>query len=219
MKYIKKNQPPEEFIEWKNKTNEDWQPTWKKFRRNPVKRSVRESLLEEQGYICCYCEKRINQEDSHIEHLKPKDTNNIYSHLTLDYNNLLASCQGEKENTSTIPVHCGHKKDDWYDEALMVSPLDSNCADFFRYTEDGQILPTTDLDKKPAAEQTIKRLALDIDKLKRMREQAIEGILDTIDTLSNNEIKKLINGFEKTNANGECEEFCSAIIYVLRQYL
>jgi hypothetical protein len=51
-----------------------------------------------------------------------------------------------------------------------------------------------------------------------MREKAIEAILD-IDTLDHEEMKKLIDGFEETNINGQYEEFCSVIIYVLRQYL
>lgn len=215
MKYINKSQPPQDFIEWKNKINEHWQPNWNNFQK-PEKTLVHESLLKEQGFICCYCGRRINQTDSHIEHLKPR---NKYPDLILDYTNFLASCQGESEMPPTIPVHCGHKKRGWYEETLMVSPLDNNCADFFHYTDDGQILPTKDSTKQSAAKETIARLALDIDKLKRMRERAIEGILEIIDTLSNDEIRKLINGFEHTNANGEYEEFCSAIVYVLRQYL
>ncbi len=215
MKHINKNQPPQDFIKWKNQVNEDWQPTWNIF-QNPQKCSVHKSLLKEQGFICCYCGRRINLTDSHIEHLKPR---NQYPNLALDYDNFLASCEIDKEEPPPIPVHCGHKKAGWYEETLMVSPLDSNCADFFRYTDDGQILPTTDLTKQAAAKETITRLALDINKLKKMRQKALEGILDGIDPLNNNDIKTLIQGFQQTNQQGEYEEFCSAIAYVLRQYL
>ncbi|MGB5633690.1 MAG: retron system putative HNH endonuclease [Waterburya sp.] len=215
MKHIKKNQPPEDFSEWKNQANEDWQPNWDNFQK-PEKTSVHNSLLKEQGFICCYCGRRINQIDSHIEHLRPR---NKYPKLALYYDNFLASCQGESETPPTIPVHCGHKKDKWYEQRFMVSPLVGNCAEFFRYTDDGQILATTDPVKQTAAAETIKRLALNINKLKRMREQAIEGILEIIETLNDDEIRKLINGFEQTNTNGEYEEFCSAIAYVLKQYL
>ena len=215
MKYIKKNKPPQNFIEWKKLANKDWQPNWNNFQK-PEKTSVHNSLLTEQGFICCYCGRRINQTDSHIEHLKPR---NKYPDLTLDYTNLIASCQGESENPPPIPVHCGHKKAEWYEETLMVSPLDSNCGDFFHYTDDGQILPTTDLDKQAAAKETIKKLALDIDKLKKMREKAIEGILDIIDILNEDQISKLIDGFEQSDATGKYAEFCNVIVYVLRQYL
>ena len=215
MKYIKKNQPPQNFIKWKNQANEDWQPAWNNFQK-PEKTSVHDSLLKEQGFICCYCGKRINLTDSHIEHLKPR---NQYLNLALDYNNFLASCEIDKEEPPPIPVHCGHKKAGWYQANLMVSPLNSNCADFFRYPDDGQILPTTDLNKKAAAKETINKLALDIDKLRKMRKAAIEGILDVINTLNNNDIQMLINSFGQPNTNGEYEEFCSSIIYVLRKYL
>ncbi len=214
MKHIKKNQPPQDFIQWKNSENEDWQPNWNNFQK-PEKKSVHDSLLQEQGFICCYCGQRISREISHIEHLKPR---NQYPDLTLDYTNFIASCQGESEETPPpIPVHCGHKKAEWYEETLMVSPLNNKCADFFRYTDDGQILPTTDSNKQEAAKETIKRLALDINKLKKMREKAIEGLgIDTLD--DDNEIKKLIDGFEQMNTNGEYEPFCSAIVYILKQY-
>ena len=52
-----------------------------------------------------------------------------------------------------------------------------------------------------------------------MRQKALEGILDIIDTVNDDEIRKLITGFEQTNTNGEHEEFCSVIIYVLKKYL
>ncbi|MGK7892579.1 MAG: retron system putative HNH endonuclease [Xenococcus sp. (in: cyanobacteria)] len=215
MKYIKKNQAPECFSDWKKLANEDWKPRWDNF-QEPQKSKVHHCLLEEQGFICCYCGRRITKYISHIEHLKPR---NQYPDLTLDYDNFIASCQGESEAKSTVPVHCGHKKDKWYEETLMVSPLDSNCADFFRYTEAGQILATKDCNKQAAAQETIKRLALDIDKLKKMRQGAIEGILDYIDVTNADEIIMLIDGFEKPNANGEYDEFCSVIVYILRQYL
>ena len=215
MKHIKKNQAPECFSDWTKLGNEDWQPTWKNFQK-PEKPLVHESLLEEQGFICCYCGKRINLTNSHIEHLKPR---NEYPDLILEYDNFLASCEIDKKEPPPIPVHCGHKKDKWYNKTLMVSPLDSNCADFFRYTEDGQILATPDSNKQAAAQETIKRLALDIDKLRRGRKKAIEDILDVVDILNDDEKIKLIDGFEQPNAKGEYEEFCSAIVYILRQYL
>ncbi len=215
MKYINKSQEPEDFTKWKNQSNEDWQATWKNFQK-PEKPLVHKSLLEEQGFICCYCGKKITKDTSHIEHLKPR---NQYPDLALEYGNVLASCEIDREEPPPIPVHCGHKKDDWYNKTLMVSPLDSNCADFFRYTEDGQILATQDSNKQAAAQETITRLALNIDKLRRGRKKAIEDILDIIDVLNDDEKIKLIDGFSKPNVNGEYAEFCIVIIYILKQYL
>ncbi|MBE9106095.1 TIGR02646 family protein, partial [Nostoc cf. edaphicum LEGE 07299] len=169
MKYIKKSQEPEKFTNWKALENDDWKPNWDDNFQTPEKPVVHDALLKEQGYICCYCGMRITKETSHIEHLKPRST---YPNLALEYTNLIASCQGESEEPPTVPVHCGHKKKYWYDENLMVSPLEINCADFFKYPASGEIQPTDNPSKKAVAETTIKKLALDIDKLQKMRRVA-----------------------------------------------
>jgi hypothetical protein len=136
----------------------------------------------------------------------------------LEYTNLLASCQREREPKK--PIHCGVAKDDWHDEHLLVSPLQPNCADFFIYTDDGQILATDASEKNAAATKTIKQLRLDIPKLKAMREEVIKNLLAGIDvfTLTEEEKQKLLQGFEQPNANGQYEEFCAAIAYILNQY-
>ena len=142
MKYIKKGNEPEELRKFNDAANENWQPTFREF-RGEDKRRLQQKLIEEQGHICCYCGMRITREDSHIEHLKPQSK---YPEDELNYNNLLASCKLKREPKQ--PQHCGVKKDDWYDEDLMVSPLDPNCADFFIYTGGGEILATDEEDKK-----------------------------------------------------------------------
>ncbi len=115
-----------------------------------------------------------NVDTSHIEHLKPRKH---YPELALEYRNLLASCQAERDKNPPPPIRCGHKKGDWYDECLMVSPLHGNCQDFFTYSGSGEILPTDEPDKQATAETTIEILGLNIDKLIAMRREAIEGVL------------------------------------------
>lgn len=54
------------------------------------KKELRKSLLEEQGYLCAYCMKRIRKaEDIKIEHYSARNTDN-----QMDYQNLLAVCTG-----------------------------------------------------------------------------------------------------------------------------
>ncbi|MBZ8180191.1 retron system putative HNH endonuclease [Oscillatoria salina] len=216
MRYIKKGQEPQEFTEWKASGNENWQPNWDNFQK-PEKPIVHDALLQEQGFICCYCGRRItrNIDSSHLEHFQPRTQ---YPELALEYSNLLASCQGESEKPPPIPVHCGHKKGEWYEEKLIISPLKPNCVDFFRYTVDGQFLPTEDSEKQAAAETTIEKLGLNIPKLRAMREKAIEGILDGIEFLTNEEIQQLIDAFQETNSTGEYEEFNATLVYILKEY-
>jgi uncharacterized protein (TIGR02646 family) len=216
VKYINKSQEPTSFTDWKQLANDEWQPSWGNL-SNPEKTSLHNSLLQEQGFICCYCNRRITRDNSHIEHLKPRTRHLGYSHLELEYTNLLASCQRERERKE--PLHCGAKKDEWYDEHLMVSPLDVNCTKFFKYTEDGQISPTEAPEKINAATITIDKLDLNIDKLKSMRSQAIEAILEDWEDLKNDEIKLLLDGFEQLDNNGQYQEFCAVISYIVRQYI
>ncbi|MBN4005173.1 retron system putative HNH endonuclease [Nostoc sp. LPT] len=210
MKYIKKGAEPESFTVWKNLANEDWQPSWENFGK-PQKTDVHNSLLQEQGFICCYCGRRINTDDSHLEHLKPRTT---YPQLALEYTNILASCQ--KDTVPKEPLHCGKEKDKWHDENLFVSPLNINCAEFFRYTDDGQILATNNLEKQLPAEITIDKLGLNINKLKDLRAKALEPILEIINTITEEDRQDLILGFSETDFQGYYEEFCAAIIYLLK---
>jgi uncharacterized protein (TIGR02646 family) len=213
VKYITKREEPESFKAWKElaRTTPNWGYS---YLQNPEKKELHEALIREQGYICCYCGMRITRESSHIEHLKPQSTTD--PDLTLEYTNLLASCQREREPKK--PVHCGIAKDDWYDEDLIVSPLTPNCTDFFIYTDDGQILATDAIEKKAAATTTIERLCLNIPKLIAMRKEVINKLLADIDELTDEEKQKLIQGFEQPDANGRYDEFCAVIAYILNQY-
>jgi uncharacterized protein (TIGR02646 family) len=215
MKYIKKSQEPEKFTKWKSLENDDWKPSWDDNFQTPEKPVVHDALLKEQGYICCYCGMRITRITSHIEHFKPRST---YPNLALEYINLIASCQGESEDPPTVPVHCGHKKKYWYDENLMVSPLEINCTDFFKYPPSGEIQATDNPDQKAAAEATIKKLALDIDKLQKMRRVAIDAALLATEGLSEIEIQLLTEGYEKPDIDGQYTPFCAAISYFFNNY-
>ena len=213
MRYIHKGEEPESFKSWKAlaKTTPNWGYS---YLQNPEKRELHEALLREQGHICCYCGMRITLTSSHIEHLKPQSTPD--PDLSVEYTNLLASCQREREPRK--PIHCGVAKDNWYEEDLMVSPVKPNCTDFFIYTDDGQILETNTPEKKAAATTTIAKLRLNIPKLIAMRKEVIKNLLADIDELTDEERLKLVQGFEEPDANGQYEEFCAAIAYILTQY-
>jgi uncharacterized protein (TIGR02646 family) len=213
MKHIKKDKEPKSLSEWNQKPGKRTS-NWKSFDRS-VKNDVFFSLLKEQGYICCYCGISITRNNCHIEHYKPKS---IYPDLTYQYINLITSCQGEDEQRPTKPVHCGHKKNNWYDEDLMVSPLDPNCDKYFKYSGYGEIIPAGNPDQELAAKTTINRLALSIDKLRKMRQSAISGVLEATEGLSDEEIQLLAKGYQQVDINGRHTPFSAAITYTLEQY-
>ncbi len=187
MKHIVKDQDTPKFDEWMVLANDDWQPTYGKGGLSGAeKNEVKESLMKEQGYICCYCERRLIDDDSHIEHFNPQSNNAVD---TLDYINMLCSCQDQLKKGE--PRHCGISKDNWYDENRLISPLDSNCEGRFTYTADGKIQPADEFDA--AASKTIEKLKLDIGILNDSRKKAIEPFLD--DELNEQEVSRLVNGY------------------------
>jgi uncharacterized protein (TIGR02646 family) len=229
MKYIRKGQEPAKFSDWKAQANENWQPTWDTL-RGSEKSDVHQALLQEQGYICCYCGMRIDLNTSHIEHFKPRKH---FPELALDYGNFLSSCPGEGQDkaedapqnpdpnqleTPILGEHCGHQKASWYDRDLTISPQDPNCADYFRYTGLGEILPVADSLLNAAAQETIKQLRLDHPRLEASRRSALRGIVAVLDDLSNVELQKLADAYEKPDPEGKYVRFCGAVSYLLRHY-
>lgn len=211
MKQIIKNQEPEDFQDWKLLANDDWQPSWTGM-PGDIKRSLHHSLIAEQGGICCYCGRRIDAGESHIEHFRPRGRNS-FPDLEIVYTNLLASCQ--REVKPGAPLHCGKKKGKWFNEQLTLSPLDAESEHHFRFGSNGPIMPQDEGDD--GARQTIDHLGLDIDKLRALRKSAIEGVISELDTLSDQDLGRLISGFTERDSTGKFPEFCIPIVSVLRE--
>lgn len=138
--------------------------TLSKRRNAAIKREVKKSLIIEQLSYCCYCEDIIDVNrpsgsgvpvvSSHIEHFKPKS---IYPNLSLDYNNLFASCQ----SNST----CGHKKGDQQINVNLLSGAGLN----FSYEFSGEIIGLNS-----DASDAINKLNLNNDLLVRQRKKGID---------------------------------------------
>ena len=172
MKHIVKAQEPQEFSDWRQKKqyNSDFRDKYERFKKTTkIKNIVKEALMKEQGYICCYCERRLESDDSHIEHLLPRE---VAPEKSLDFDNLLCSCQKDLEKGE--PRHCGNSKGKYL---LPISPLEPDCATLFIFGHDGQILPAQEDNDK--AQKTIEILQLNIPKLKALRRNAIEPFLDS----------------------------------------
>ncbi|PIB64249.1 MULTISPECIES: retron system putative HNH endonuclease [unclassified Pseudomonas] len=170
MKQVFKGTEPASFTQWKTSTNDDWVPTYSTL-RHPQKRELHDSLLLEQGGFCCYCGRDIDTGSSHIEHFRPQEH---FEELALEYQNLHASCIRETKPGS--PLHCGHLKGNWFDNAAHISPMEDGCEQRFRYLLNGQI-QATDTKDSPAVKM-IDVLALDIAYLNNRRQNALEHVFD-----------------------------------------
>ncbi|KAM3091558.1 retron system putative HNH endonuclease [Phormidesmis sp. 146-35] len=209
MRHIQKQQEPEVLTKWRQ-DRKNRNKTWKNF-NPPVKQAVRQSLLQEQGYICCYCEMRIGTLTCRIDHLVPRSVDRS---LWFDYYNLLASCPGEDE-VEKKPVFCEQQRGN---RLLPVSPLQEECIQAFGFRENGEVFAKDQSGNKEAVEQTIEILGLNVTALKRQRSAAIQGFLgEDFDTLSLEVQQKLLYQLDRLNSNNQYEPFCSAITFVLKQ--
>ncbi len=197
MKHIVKGEEPEELVTWKALANEDWQPTYADL-QNPEKEAVKKSLMAEQGYICCYCERRLLDDDSHIEHLQPQSDATVDS---LDYGNMLCSCQNQIKQGD--PRHCGNLKSS---HSIPITPFDVDCKNQFTYTHDGEI--QADPIGNVSARQTIKTLGLGIPKLNAIRRKVIEPFLDP--ELNTDDLTRFISAYLDTDQD-EYGEFWTTI--------
>ena len=98
----------------------------------PSYRTMKHQLLEDQGYVCCYCNRRITGIKDPTEHVKPKS---VYRELVGEYKNLLASCTGGNPIPApytrlTYPPHCDNNK---ANQELPISPLSTDCEWRFQY--------------------------------------------------------------------------------------
>jgi uncharacterized protein (TIGR02646 family) len=201
MKYIKKRQEPRIFSQWKmERLNKGKRTTYNNL-HGKEKQAVKVSLMEEQGYLCCYCECRLTEDDSHIEHFFPQT---YFSQLELEYDNLLCSCMKERE--AGIPLHCGHRKDEWYD-LNMPSPLDATTEKRFLIYGNGEIKPTDPGDV--VVQMMIDKLGLNSRNLQDKRKKAIDGFLDSL--LPDEDFVLAIKIHLRRKKDGTFNEFWSAI--------
>ncbi len=207
MKHILKDDEAETFRDWKSLANDDWQPDYD-IMPGDIKQPLKQALMKEQGGICCYCESRLIEDDSHVEHFYPQ---HHYPERALDYDNLLCSCLNQLETGA--PRHCGNLKDNWFYDDLLISPLEPGCEQRFAYDGQGKIRPRIP-DDLPA-QTTITKLGLDIPKLNELRAKAIEPFLD--DSLDNAAFTQFVTGYLRPNSNGWFNEFHTTIAYLFTQ--
>lgn len=210
MVYIQKNAEPKEIAAWKKKFKNinNRRPRYEDLKGTREKECLKEALIGEQKQICCYCCNRISNKNSHIEHFRPKGTRD-YKELSLEYTNLHASCQGDHGDGR----HCGHAKGKCFEESLMISPLDEYCSSRFAFKVNGEIYAADDKDE--GAVYTIRTLALNDNRLKRAREEAM-WVSEALMPKTEEERAQLIQTYRHP-ADGAYAPFLDAILYQLEK--
>ncbi|BAU10233.1 hypothetical protein LEP3755_07140 [Leptolyngbya sp. NIES-3755] len=214
MRWIRKQNEPRQLTEWRLKYKKDPNLGYELLRKNKEAiAAVHFSLLEEQGYLCAYTGTGIDENSSHIEHIKPQT--HCQPIETVTYTNIVACCPGANKPD---PPYGAKKKDHWPSPAeahLFVSPLEPSCESKFRYAKNGEIkYQAGDL----AAQITIKKLGLNHKLLIATRKATIQGVLGKTNNLSLKDAKQRLKQLQNQNS-GKLEPFCFVIIQALEKYI
>jgi len=183
------------------------------------KRELKGSLNSEQGFICCYCQRRIGDRefDHDIEHLIPKSTDP--EKYTFNYSNVCISCKYEPyvnhQNESKVkrPLNNATCNEARGNSPLLIFPTNKDIETKFRYAEDGKIYGINS-----ESEEAIKLLNLNAGRLIKLRMNAIEAAtqVDIMDErIADVNILKSRLNFYSLKKNDKHTEFRQAILFAI----
>jgi uncharacterized protein (TIGR02646 family) len=214
MKRIIKTASPKELTQWFNaQPKTDTGKLNCRYSNLPsdIRATVKQHLLNEQGYICGYTGIRISEGRSHIEHLKPQ-SRYFEDHEDIDYNNLLAAHPGYDTGQC---AYGAHPKADWYDDQQFISPLSPKCEKAFHFNLEGEIRAAPNCS---SAQVTIDRLQLSHPSLTEMRKQRIDTFLYDSNT-SLQQAQVLLEKIYDRDSKGQFRPFCFVLKQACEEYI
>ncbi len=171
-----------------------------------VSQSLRATLLAEQGWLCCYCMRRISTSDCRIEHWAAKST---YPDKQLDYRNLFAACSGDLGDEPHCDVSKGNQP-----ISINLRTID---AALFRYLNCGSI----ETDRKEFADDINNILRLNSLGLCHQRKTALlqfwKHIGSPQQAWSKERLQKARNKLTKSDAEGRLRPFFAMLVFWLNK--
>ena len=166
---------------------------------------LRQALLEEQGYICAYCMRRIPCQDansgetSRIDHIKCRDR---WPELGLSYNNMVLCCPG----AITDDFHCDKRKDN---RDISFSPFDDDFINTLKYgTKDGR-MQSTNADWDQEINEV---LNLNNALLKSNRAEVINAVCHAF-------AKDAMEKWNNKDAEGRLKPYCGIVVWFMKRWL
>lgn len=191
---------------------------------NATKEELKQSLLLEQGHICCYCMRRIPEKSSpymKVEHYKCQDH---FQGLQLDYRNLFGACAGNEGQPKKLQT-CDTKK---ANENLTINPINTNpsCETLFKFNSEGEMSSISD--DEAVNRQINVILNLNMQSLKDARKEVYYAVQERVRAESKRTKKdksaflRFLNHELKVWQNktdGKYKPYCLVAIYYLTKKL
>lgn len=215
MLYIEKSQEPTELTQAKREGLSRYEDL-----SGDPKKAVQQALLREQGSLCAYCMKRISIENLQIEHYiaqNPEDRD-YDADLTIDYNNMLGVCSGNKYGTGTrerltCDQHRGNTK-------LTVDPRSATSVAKIKYKSDGTVC-SDDADIQKDLDITL-NLNCPAARLKENRKSALDALKKDMQKnfpgkqATKSYLEKRLTHFQKASVK---PEFAGILIWYLKRQI
>lgn len=219
MRYIEKHAEPKSLTEYKKQANAYYDGC--------NKADIRKRLLEDQGYLCAYCMRRINEGEGgivpmKIEHWLPESQ--CSEAEKLDFRNMLGVCLGNADHPYACTTCDSHRGD----ERLTINPLDENLVQKISYdTRTGRIYS-----KEKAINHDLKdTLNLNYEgsdfSLCENRRHALELCLHYMQKKAKNKagtwqaslLQHTLDLYEKKDKEGKYKEYSGIVIWYLKKKL
>ncbi|WP_312511520.1 retron system putative HNH endonuclease [Chryseobacterium culicis] len=218
MRKINKGREPRSLAEHRSRPHSNYSNI-----PSDAKEELRESLMREQGFVCCYCMKRIPEKETSpgckIEHFKCQ---NNYSDLGLDYKNLFTACTGNQAKGRHLQT-CDSKKGDKDLQTIDILSASPLCSALITYQADGTITG----ESKEIVLEIDEILNLNMQSLKKARSQVYKYVKNRIHSeckylgnkrLKESFIKKEIE-FWSSRSENKHKEFFGVALYLLDKKL
>ena len=139
MKYIQKTGSPYSYSQWRTQVAGTSKSDWREV-PTAQKELILTAMIADQGGLCAYTMRRIDDGSSHVEHIKPQSRCRAdLPGSDLDYTNLLACFP--RDGMKAVFRYGAQGKGNWWDKggAEFVPPLQPACEQVFRFRLDGEI--------------------------------------------------------------------------------
>jgi uncharacterized protein (TIGR02646 family) len=184
------------------------------------KTALRQALIDEQGWVCAYCMRRINYvagavTDTRIEHLKPQSISIDHGHPeeTLAYSNMVLCCNGNIAGDGK--THCDTSKGD---REISFTPFDQAVIDTISYsTGDGHIKSSN----AQYNDEFNQVLNLNHPRLAGNRRSVIKGVVKVLGKKEwkCSDLKFKLNYYSGKTSNGQHPEYCGVVVWYLKKKL
>lgn len=190
---------------------------WTKHRLTPGAKyeavpELRKALLEEQGYLCAYCMRRIpirdtnSNESTRIDHILSRTK---HPELQLNYSNMVVCCPG----AITSDFHCDKQKGE---NDITINLFEDHFFDTLSYSSKDGRIKSSDAESD---RQINELLNLNHALLKRNRLETLRGVILMLNRIgwTSSNIRHQIEIWNQKDQQGHYKPYNSIVVWFLKK--